>query len=336
MSSQSAITKKGSSFGLLPTLVKLAVRGSLKVRPILLTIALLIAINVAVHTMTNSYEKEVTSLMALYSGREYLTVSEKPLLESVKISVSPYTLGNTRILLIYSENVKMLLSLSGATVTGTFPVKEDEVLVGEAIKDLVEKGTVTLDGHGFRVTGYIKSNDHLTYSIVGVVELRSGSQQFYISSRQSREDSSFARAPAIQSVTSSLFSEVVTIMNSVRYLLYGVLALSCLFQGYNSLIEAKDTLRVFASLSTPKRMVNGSMLLYACLISLSGAVIGFSIGLFLSGLLSSTTSVLFRLPHLKPLVHLEIGADVALGVGASFPALLIGLVRGYSRQIASG
>jgi len=331
--SQDEVTGSGSAVSLLPTLLKLAARGSLKVKPILLTIALLIAINVGAHTMVNSYEKEVTTLMALYSGREYLTVSEKPTPGALMILVTPYEMSGRRILLVYSEDVKTLLGLSGASASGALPVRDDEVLVGESIRDLVERNAIVVNGRPFKVTGHVRSSDHLTYSIVGLATPRSDAQPLYVSLRRER-DGAFS-APAIELVTKSLFVEVLRVMGSVRFLLYVVLGLSCFFQGYNSLVEAEHVLRVFASLSTPRKMAGGSIFLYACLISISGAATGFSIGLFTPGLLSSFTSVLFRLPHLKPLVDLSVGYDLVWGVAASLPALFAGLLWGYSKQIAS-
>jgi len=333
LTSQGEVTGSGSAVNLLPTLLKLAARGSLKARPILLTIALLVAINVGMRTMANSYEREVTSLMALYSGREYLTVSEKPTPGSVKILAIPHDINGRRILLVYPDDVKTLLSLSSASASGALPAKNEEVLVGESIRDLVEKNTVVVDGRSFRVTGYIRSSDHLTYSIVGLATPRSDAQQFYVS--LGREKDEVFSAPAVELVAKSLFVEVLGIMGSVSFLLYVVLGLSCFFQGYNSLVEAEHVLQVFASLSTPRRIVGGSMLIYACLISVSGASTGFSIGLFTPGLLSSFTSVLFRLPHLKPLVDPGVIYDLVLGVGASLPSLFVGLLWGYHRQIAS-
>jgi len=336
--SQGKVTGAGSSAkrpacNLTLTLLKLAARGSLKTKPILLTIAILIAINVGLHTMTNSYEKEVTTLMALYAGREYLTVSDKPIPGSIKVAISPYSINDRRILLVSSDNIKTLLAVSDAMIDGVLPVKADEVAMGESIEDFAERNAVTVYGRPLKVTGYVKSSDHLAYSIISPTQISPTAQPLYLLPREGGDAE--ASAPAIKLVTRSLFLEVLSIMSGMKYLLYATLALSCLFQGYNSLIEAEHVLQVFASMSTPRRIMNASIFLYACVISIGGAVLGFSVGVFTPGLLSSLTSIFLRLPPLKPLIDLKVGDDLALGVGASLPTLFIGLMRGYSRHIAS-
>jgi len=124
-------------------------------------------------------------------------------------------------------------------------------------------------------------------------------------------------------------------MSVVGYALYGALGLSCLFQGYNSLIEAEEVLETLASVGAPMKMVNISMFVYAFIVSAVGVVLGFALGTFIPGLASSLASILFRLPHLKPFINAYVGLDLILGFSASLLALTTGLLGGYSRQVAS-
>lgn len=282
--------------------------------------------------MANSYEKEVTGLLTLYAGREYLTVSKEPAPGAVELSVAPYDLGGRRILLISCSRLKDLLVLSGATVSGSYPSKPVEVLVGESIRGLLQKDPTTIAGRKLKITGYVASSDHLTYSIVGE-DVGAGGERFYVSRSQSKEAAFYA--PSVELVAQSLFREVLRIIGAVRYLLLFVLGLSCLFQGYNSTIEAEKTFRVFASMSTPKTVLGGTIFLYACLLSLCGAAVGFSLGTFLPGIFSSLTSVVFHLPHLKPLPDPGMGIDLVLGIAASLPSLFAGLFWRYSRIVAA-
>jgi hypothetical protein len=312
--------------------MKLSLRGSLKTRPILLTIAFLIAINIGVHTMVNTYQMEVTGLISLYGGQEYLAVSQKPGPESVKVAASFLNIHERGVLLISCDSIEKLLRLSRATISGSLPVEADEAAVGEGIRDLVSDGILVVEGRSLRVRGYVRSNDHLRYSVLTVARIRQDAKTFYFSP-QSGEDA--VPAPAAQRISASVFSEVLTIMSLVSYLLFVGLALSCLFQGYNSATEAESTLKVFSSMNAPRRMVSAAMLLYASMVAVAGAILGFAFGIFIPGLVSSVISIALKMPHLKPMTGWNVAVDLIVGISSSFPALSIGLLRGFSREIAS-
>ena len=340
MKSQSAFTRtgsssQGSSTSLLPTILKLAVRGSLKTRTILFTIALFIAINVGVHAMASSYELEAINLISLsvYTGQQYVAVSEKPLANAVKIQVSPIKINGRTVLLISPENFTEFLKVSGGSLSGKAPIASDEVAVGEALRNLVTNNRLVIDGRAFKVTGFLQSDGLLTYSVVSATNVVPNPQTFYASlSKDSRLEVS---APAAEQTARSVFSEALAIMSVVGYALYGALGLSCLFQGYNSLIEAEVVLETLASVGAPVKMVNISMFVYAFIVSAVGVVLGFALGIFIPGLASSLASILFRLPHLKPFINAYVGLDLILGFSASLLALTTGLLGGYSRQVAS-
>jgi hypothetical protein len=331
-STQSNSSNEGSSTSLFPTVLKLAVRGSLKTKPILFTIALFIAINIGVQAMANSYESETINLISLYGGQQYVAVSEKPSAGALEIRVSPFTIGGRTVLLISTENLNEFLKVNGAWLQGRPPI-ESEVVVGEELRSQVNNGVLTINGRTLKVTGYIQSNSYLTYSIVAITNVFPSQQTLYISIEKSNLTE--VSAPAAIQVARSVFSEILAIMSLVRYTLYGALGLCCLFQGYNSLIESEEVLQTLASIGAPRRMVNVSMLGYAFTTSLTGTLLGFVLGTFLPGLTSSIVSILFKLPHLKPVMSIQVGLDLMLGFSASLLALSIGFFGGYSRQIAT-
>jgi len=331
-STQSDSSIKGSSASLFPTVLKLAVRGSLKTKPILFTIALFIAINIGVPAMANSYEREAINLISLYSGQQYVAVSEKPSANALRIQASPFTIGGRTVLLISTENFTEFLRVNGARLLGKPPI-ESEVAVGEELRSQVNNGLFLINGRTFKVTGYLQSNSYLTYAVVATTNIFPNSQTLYISTEKSNVAE--VSAPAAEQIARSVFSEILTIMSLVRYTLYGALGLCCFFQGYNSLIESEQILHALASIGAPRKMVNLSMLGYAFIVSLTGTLLGFVLGTFLPGLTSSIVSIVFKLPHLKPLMNVQVGLDLMLGFSASLLALSIGLLGGYSRQIAA-
>jgi hypothetical protein len=337
LKSQSASTRsdsssEGSSTSLLPTILKLTVRGSLKTKPILFTIALFIAINIGVHAMANSYESEAINLISLYSGQQYVAVSEKPQTNALKIQASPFTIDARTVLLISTETFGEFLRVNGAWLLGRPPI-QSEVAVGEELRLQVNNGLLLINGQTFKVTGYIQSNSYLAYSVVATTNVFPSSQTLYMSTEKGND--AWVSAPAAVQVARSVFSEILAIMGLVGYTLYGALGLCCLFQGYNSLIESEEILQTMASIGAPKRMVNVSMLGYAFITSLAGTLLGFVLGTFIPGLTSSIISVAFKLPHLKPIMNAQIGFDLMLGFSASLLALSTGLLGGYSRQIAA-
>ena len=557
-STQSDSSIKGSSASLFPTVLKLAVRGSLKTKPILFTIALFIAINIGVPAMANSYEREAINLISLYSGQQYVAVSDKPLPNSLKIQVSSLTIDTRTVLLISTDNFDEFLTVNGAWLLGNPPI-ENEIVVGEDLRALVNNGVLLINGQTLKVTGYLQSYavSHLTHSIVATKQTFPNQQTYYVgtsghhgafsshpqwtstaksgtalqfdgvddcayvahktafvtapfsasvwfrasqlpsdkgedevvvsktctanpwiswrtclqagaggwrnrirfdvvdkgkgwhtvvsdsaisintwyhvvctlasnydmrmyvnnvlqtstanlgstytatpgslnlgaqwsggerlvgiideiaffsrvitsgeiftlynlsgrvesgltgewhfdenggdtahdtSSGNMMLDETVVSAPAAVQTARSVFSEILTIMSLVRYTLYGALGLCCFFQGYNSLIESEQILQALASIGAPRKMVNLSMLGYALIVSLTGTLLGFVLGTFLPGLTSSIVSIVFKLPHLKPLMNVQVGLDLMLGFSASLLALSIGLLGGYSRQIAA-
>jgi hypothetical protein len=313
--------------------LKLAIRGSLKTKPILLTIALFIAINVGIHAMASSYEAEATNLISLYVGQSYVSVSENPTPNAIRVAVSPTTIQGKPILLISTQSFQELLKLSEAWLQGKPPVNPDEISVGEALTDLVTNNAVAIDGRSFKVTGSIRSNSHVAYSIVSTTPISQAAKIYYLSSTKS--PATGVSAPAAVTVSRSVFSEVLTIASLASYLLYGVLALSCLFQGYNSLIEAEETMQVFVSIGAPKGLVNKAMLLYACVLSLAGTMLGLALGTFLPGLSTSIASIAFKLPHIKPFINPQVALDLVIGFFSSLLALTTGLLGGYTKEIAT-
>jgi len=285
--------------------------------------------------MASSYELEAINLISLsvYTGQQYVAVSEKPLANAVKIQVSPIKINGRTVLLISPENFTEFLKVSGGSLSGKAPIASDEVAVGEALRNLVTNNRLVIDGRAFKVTGFLQSDGLLTYSVVSATNVVPNPQTFYASlSKDSRLEVS---APAAEQTARSVFSEALAIMSVVGYALYGALGLSCLFQGYNSLIEAEVVLETLASVGAPVKMVNISMFVYAFIVSAVGVVLGFALGIFIPGLASSLASILFRLPHLKPFINAYVGLDLILGFSASLLALTTGLLGGYSRQVAS-
>ena len=332
VSTQSNSSSKGSSASLFPTVLKLAVRGSLKTKPILFTIVLFIAINIGVQAMANSYEREAINLISLYGGQQYVAVSERPSANALKIQASPLTFGGRTALLISTENFNEFLRVNGAWLLGKPPI-ENEVVVGEELRSQVNNGVISINERAFKVTGYLQSNSYLTYSIVATTGIFPSSKTLYISTE--KNNVAEMSAPAAEQIARSVLSETLSITSLVSYILYGALGLCCLFQGYNSLIESEETFHILASIGAPRKMVNRSMLGYAFIVSLAGTLLGFVLGTFLPGLTSSIASIIFKLPHLKPLINVQVGLDLMLGFSASLLALSIGLLGGYSRQIAT-
>ncbi len=282
--------------------------------------------------MANSYESEAINLISLYSGQQYVAVSEKPLPNSLKIQASPSTIDGRTVLLISTENFGGFLRVNGAWLLG-IPPTQSEVAVGEELRQQVNNGLLLINGRTFKVTGYLQSNSYLTYSIVATTNIFPSSQTLYMSTEKSNVAE--VSAPAAEQVARSVFTEVLAIMNLVGYTLYGALGLCCLFQGYNSLIESEGILQTLASIGAPKKMVNVSMLGYALIVSATGTLLGFVLGTFLPGLTSSIISVALKLPHLKPMMNTQVELDLVLGFSASLLALSTGLLGGYSRQIAA-
>lgn len=283
--------------------------------------------------MASSYEAEATTLISLYVGQSYVAVSEKPTPNAVRIQVTPITIQGRQVLLISTQSFPEFLKVSDAWIQGKPPVNQDEIAIGEALTDLVTNNAITIDGRSFKVTGTIQSNSHLAYSIVSTTSISPTAKTYYLSF--TKDPAAGVSAPAAETVARSVFSEVLGIAAVAGYVLYAALALSCFFQGYTSLIEAEETMQVFASIGAPKRMVNEAMLLYACLVSLAGTVLGLALGTFLPGFSSSLASIALKLPHIKPFINPQVGLDLAIGFTSSLLALTTGLLGGYSREIAS-
>jgi hypothetical protein len=70
-------------------------------------------------------------------------------------------------------------------------------------------------------------------------------------------------------------------------------------------------------------------------VAIAGAILGFAFGTFIPGLISSIISIALKMPHLKPMTGWNVAVDLIVGISSSFPALSIGLLRGFSREIAS-
>lgn len=298
----------------------------------MLTISLFTGLVTAAQVMALSYAREASILREI-SLSPRVVVDREPGKDALKVEAAALKLMDNIVMVFAVDSPDQFLSLYGSKVEGAKP-GIGEVLVGEGLKPLVRDGTILIQGHTLRASGYISSPPHLSSAIILTPEtmriLGVETSTLYIRKPVEETEVRLTEAPSSKALVRGVTEEVLSSLNLITLLLISMLILTCVIQGYNAAHESRRVLRVFTALGSPKRSMAASLIILALMLSLIGVAVGFSLGMVSSALTSSILSVWLGLPYIKPVAGPESLPWVGYILASALTSLSIGLLRGYS------
>ncbi len=315
------------------TLFSIAARGGLKVGSTLLIIALFTALVISVQALTYSYTKEAPLLQEISRTPQILLTREPTEDGALKVQMAPTKLSDHTIILIAPERMEEYLHFFRAQVEGNLPEK-GQVLIGTVVKTLLQGHTLTLQGHPLGVTGIFSTPSHSSYAVLvtpeTLADLSVQTTAFYLS--EASQESHFAEgieAPCIIHLIDAVSREALDALAFTTLLLEGILALTCLIQGYTVMNRSKPTLEVFSSINASEKSMASLLVLIAVAIGGCGAVLGYALGMISSSAVSLLLSFAADLPYMKPLAGSHLLYAFLCSFVFSATALTLGFAFGY-------
>jgi len=317
---------------LVMSLLSIAARGGLKVSFILLTISLFTGLIVAVQSISYSYANEALILKEI-SRSPKLAVSHKPRTgASLRVEVAAVRLNGHIVILVAPEDVERYIALHGSRVDDEYPGK-GEILVGERLKPLLQGAGLTVQGKPLNVSGFILAPIHLSSVILLTSEtmrtLGVETTTLYYEEAEG-PGMGLTEAPSSASLVRTVTEEVLNTLTLSTLLLYAILALTCMIQGYNVVHESRRVLEIFSDLGAPRGRMTTSLCVASLAMSGGSVALGYALGITASAFASSIISVTLGLPYIKPIASLHLIYCLCLAFATSSIALASGLVRGYS------
>lgn len=318
---------------LVASLFSIAARGGLKVGFILLTVSLFTGLVVAVQSTSHSYASEAQVLKEI-SGSPSLAVTYEPMTPNgLRVEVAAVKLNGYAVILVATKDLQRYLALHRSTVEGEYP-KNGEILLGEKLKSLLQGDTLTVQGERLNVSGFISSPAHLSSATLLTPDtmetLGINTTTLYYEEAPEGCEASVAEAPSSASLVQAVTKEVLDALTLATLLLYAMLTLTCVIQGYNATHESRRVLKVFSALGTSNGRMTASLCVLALAMSGGGVALGYALGTMASAFASSLLSITLGLPYIKPIASLNLVYWLSSAFATSSIALMVGLSRGYT------
>jgi len=327
---------RASLSGITEALLKVSLRGGLKLGSAVITIALFTALAVSINSMAVAYAAE-GSVIAQFADSPQFCVSASPVgNSSVAVGISSAAIDGKTVSVYSTASPSSLLSIIGAKLEGAYPAA-GEALVGKSLSPYVDAGSITLPGSAHNVSGYLPSSP-LAYSII-VNQAPSGDAVYFTrlnstsGSASSLPSSSAsgpiaAAAPSFSVLVALVTSETLASVQWLTALLLALLAVVGASQGYRAMNDSSPVALTLGSLSPSRSAVVSSSAAVAAAVALACAALGCAVGLFSSAFLSSLLSSALSLPHVKPAVDIGTALVLSLSFAVSAASLGSGLAFG--------
>lgn len=314
------------------SLLSIAARGGLRVSFILLTISLFTGLVVVVQSISCSYASEAQILKEI-SRTPNLAVSYEPKGgNALRVETTSINLNGQVIIMVASENLERYVALHGAKMEGEYP-KNREALLGEKLKPHLQDATLSVEGQLLNVSGFIHAPVHLSSAILLTPDtlktLEVESTTFYYEEVTEPCETSLAEAPSSGSLVQTVIKEVLDLFTVITLLIYSMLALTCITQGYNTVHESKQVLEVFSALGTSSKRMAASLCVLALIMTGGGVALGYAVGIMTSAFASSLVSITLNLPYIKPIADLYLIYWLGLAFTTSSIAVASGFIKGY-------
>ncbi len=315
-------------------LLCIAARGGLKLGPILLTISLFTALSAAVNAMSYSYANQAP-IVSGFASAPTIFVSSAPTQDSIVVWVSTIKISGSYAILLSSEDIEGLIRMLHVRIEGRVP-SLGQVLVGEGLSTLITDGRIWIGGSLLEVAGVIKAPKHLTHIMVGAAHTTEGWSGSVVYLTVQPSASAITMAPSLKGLVDGTVGEALTSLKFIICLLYALLALASAIQGYAAMVEARPVFLVFGALGASRARMAFAFALLSFTISASCVALGYAVGVFSSSLMSSSTSLILGLPHIKLAVGVEMLYVLGLAFVASSLPLIAGFVKGYASIVNRG
>jgi len=307
------------------TLLKISLRGGLKLGPAIITIALFTALAVSVSSMAVAYTAE-GSVIVQFAPPPQFSVSAVPTNCSVAVGISSVEIDGLAVSVYSTSSPASLLGILGTKPEGSYP-PAGGALVGKSLSPHVDAGRITIAGSTYNVSGYLSS--YLAYTVI-LNQAPSGESLYFARFDQSASApaSADASAPSFSALVAAVADEALAPVRWLVALLLALLAVVCTAQGYRAINDCSSVAVSIGSLSPSRVAVVSSSAAIAAAIALACASLGCAMGLFSSAFLSAALSSAFSLPHLKPAVDAGIVLTLMLSFATSAASLGSGLAFG--------
>jgi hypothetical protein len=320
--------------GLASVILVISARGGLRLGHAITTITLFVALSVSLHAASHSYSGQLRPIEEL-GGPPQLAFYATQAGDSTRVRVATLDFNGSVIILLGVDDVGRFLKEQNASMEGSLPEKGQGV-AGVRLRPGLADNYLQINSQRIAITGFIKAPTYLSSClVVGTDTLEAlglNTLDAYLS-KGGRNSTALAEAPSIKSLVRGISNEFFQSLTSLTYLLYGMLALASLVQGYTASLEGRSLFRVLTLLNAGRKSTVASLILLAGAASAFPTLLGYAVGTLTSAMLSSVASVALGLPHIKPIINLEMVYLLTLAFFTSFTALSIGFVKGYLASV---
>ncbi len=312
-------------------------RGEIKVKYLLITAAILLALIIGMKGMIEAYMENVQIITKISKGAEIEVSSSKPdSTEAIMVNISYAKIHETEVIIVSVDDVMSYLTLHKATLRGS-PPGHHEALIGCNIRQYLPSDTFSINNVTFNISGIVIANDYLSYSII----ISTNSAQLlalnwitvyeWNPSQANDSHEISVAAPSLPNIMNSITIEVRNTLFFISAIIYTMICITSFFLANSASLESQYMFKVLISIGTPLKRLITSLITLATILAILSTIFGLALGIFASSLISATVSIFFKLPYIRPAIYDHLAFDAFLGFTMTFLGFLSGFLRGLMR-----
>lgn len=278
-------------------LLKIIVRGGIRLRGTILTISLFISIVVSALLLASGYVNEASELSGLIGGEKYY-YSFNPMKSSVEILYATMDIDNLTIILLSPSDIKLWLEIHGANIRR---IGDGRIYIGfeiyRYVGDRLDEIFPAIQediGYVVHAGGYVGSSIIFPRDIIYKLGLKWN--RVY----ESKDNFNASPTPSFKHMLRDLSTDVNNIIININVILQLILIFGSSSSAYLALRGSGDFKNLFRSLNMGSFDMISTILTLSMVISSISIIIGFSIGTVSVHATSFILHKLFGISFIRP------------------------------------
>lgn len=304
--------------------VRTALRGGFKLLGPILLIALYASSLITISTLFSSYSSKLHSISDLLS-KTWINVTANLTEDGAPIYARSLIIEGKAVLILSPTNLEEWLRNHKARIK---PIGNGSLILGRGLLGLVKDGKISLDDRYYSV-GYVLEGDiSLDFVIIVSKEI--------ISQMPFTWEVCYEQPVNISPII-IFIEELISVGWHGLSMLFQIVSLSLILSltvlVYVESVKMESYLKLLTTLNISRSKVAISLILLALPISLTGILLGASLGVVVSHVFSFALSRIYSIPFLKPQITIETVELLFWLFLSAYAAVALGMVSGYAHRV---